>query len=323
MRLGLRIAVSVGCLAFLVLFLPWSELREAVGRFSRPVWVGVLGGFLLGHALGLLKWRGLLLGSGCRVGARDATRCYSAGLFANICLPSIIGGDVLRALLSGRIAGRLEAAFLAGIADRLLDSIALTILIGGGLVLTGNVLGDVSLAATTALGVVAVLGAILSAVWMSRRPLNRWPRKLRRPVARTLAAMRKLMTRPGPTLGALLLALTMQSSFVLLNVWIGRSLGISLPVSVWFVAWPLAKLVGILPISLGGIGVRDAVFGAILLPLGVPLALGVVAHLIWQTVLISGGLLAGAVWWLMSPRRATGGRPGWRNLLRDAGAANG
>ncbi len=323
MKLGLRIAVSAGCLAFLVVFLPWPELREAVGRLSGGVWGGVLIGFLLGHALGLLKWRGLLTGSGCRLGVADATRCYAGGLFANICLPSIVGGDVLRAVLSGRIAGRMEAAFLAGVADRLVDTAALTILIGVGIVLTGNILGVVGSGTTAIVVSVGVVGATLSAVWVGRRPVRRWPRRIRRPVARALSAVRKLMARPGLALGALLLALTMQSSFVLLNVWIARSLDITLPVSVWFVAWPLAKLVGILPISLGGLGVRDATFGAILVPLGVPLALGVVAHLIWQTVLISGGLLAGVAWWLMSPRSEDGSRSDWGSLLSGTGTVHG
>jgi hypothetical protein len=89
----------------------------------------------------------------------------------------------------------------------------------------------------------------------------------------------------------------MQGGFVLLNAWIGKSIGVSVPLAVWFLVWPLAKLAGLLPISLGGLGVRDATLGALLVPAGVPLALGVVASLIWQSILIAGGLLAGALWY--------------------------
>ena len=94
----------------------------------------------------------------------------------------------------------------------------------------------------------------------------------------------------------------MQSSFVLLNARIGDALLIEVPTSVWFVVWPLAKLTGLLPVSLGGLGVRDATQGALLTGFGVPAARGVVASLVWQSVLIAGGLLAGLYWWLGSRR---------------------
>ena len=67
--------------------------------------------------------------------------------------------------------------------------------------------------------------------------------------------------------------------------------------SIWSI-W----LAGLLPVSLGGLGVRDATQGALLTGFGVPAARGVVASLIWQSVLIVGGLLAGLYWWLGSRR---------------------
>jgi hypothetical protein len=95
----------------------------------------------------------------------------------------------------------------------------------------------------------------------------------------------------------------MQAGFVLLNWWIGSSLGIDVPVSAWFFVWPLAKLAGLMPVGVNGLGVRDATLGALLVPLGVPMASGVVTSLVWQSVLIAGGLLGGIYWWDASRRR--------------------
>jgi uncharacterized membrane protein YbhN (UPF0104 family) len=102
------------------------------------------------------------------------------------------------------------------------------------------------------------------------------------------------------------LSLLIQSAFVLLNAWIGRSIGIHVPLAVWFLVWPLAKVAGLLPISLGGLGVRDATMGALLTTFGVTMASGVVASLIWQSVLIVGGLIAGGFWWTQRRRAHTG-----------------
>ena len=146
---------------------------------------------------------------------------------------------------------------------------------------------------------VGVVGAAL-AVLALRRPLARWPRRLRRPVGRTLVALRYLARNRRAALTAITISLLMQAGFVLVNVGIGRAVGISVPVAVWFVAWPLAKIVGLVPISLGGLAVRDAALAGLLVPAGVPAALGVAAGLVWQSVMLGGGLLGALVWWLHS-----------------------
>jgi uncharacterized membrane protein YbhN (UPF0104 family) len=77
---------------------------------------------------------------------------------------------------------------------------------------------------------------------------------------------------------------------------IGASLGIDVPLAAWFIAWPMAKLAGLIPVSLGGLAVREAALASLLLPFGVPASQGVAASLLWQTILIAGGLLAGLTW---------------------------
>ncbi len=315
-----KAAVSATLLALLFVLLPWSDVRAAASSLPPRTWLAVLVGFLVGHGLGVFKWRALLAACRAVLTVREAARCYSAGLFANLCLPSIVGGDVLRAVMAGRASGRVEGAFLAGIADRALDVATLAILITAGAIAARGALpgwsGEV-LTAATVLGMLGVLGA---APFVLRRPLRRWPRRVRRPLGRALVSLRHLGRRPGAAAFALTLSLTMQGGFVLLNLGIGSALGIHLPAGVWFVAWPLAKIAGLMPISLGGLAVRDATFGALLLPLGVPMATGVVAALVWQTVLIAGGLAGGLVWWLLS--RQPGGA-GVRGLLAAARGGGG
>jgi uncharacterized membrane protein YbhN (UPF0104 family) len=267
------------------------------------VWLLVLLAFLAGHRLGAAKWRLVVGAAGAALGRVDAIRCYAAGLFANLCLPSIVGGDVLRAALAARATGRAEAAVLGSIADRLIDVFAIAVLVVVGAILARGVLpawGDALALAVVAASLIVALVLLPLAL---RRPLARWPHRLRRRVGRSLVALRYLRRAPGAALLAALGALTMQGGFVLLNAWIGHAIGIRVPLGVWFLAWPLAKLAGLLPISLGGLAVRDATLGALLAPAGVPLALGVVASLIWQSVLIAGGLLGGGLWWGLSRQR--------------------
>lgn len=318
-RLWMKIAVSVGLLAVIFAVLPWHEVRQAVARLSAFVWFAVLGGFLVGHRLGVAKWRRLINAGRARLEANDAVRCYAAGLFANLCLPSIIGGDVLRAALAARATGRPEATVLGSIADRIVDIVALSLVLAAGGLLARNALPDWG----SGLVVAGLLvgGLVLFAVvpFLLRMKLARWPRRLRRPVGRSLVALRYLARDRRTAVLAASISFTMQGGFVLLNAWIGRSVGIDVPLAVWFFVWPLAKLAGLLPISLGGLAVRDATLGALLVPLGVPLSTGIVASLIWQSVLIAGGLLGGLYWWFSS--RALGIR--WPDTNRPFAAAAG
>jgi uncharacterized membrane protein YbhN (UPF0104 family) len=200
--------------------------------------------------------------------------------------------------LAGRSTGRPEAALFGSIADRLIDVAVTGLLILVGALATHDAMrgGQADLAALVVLlGGALGIGLLFLAI---RRPLARWPRRVRRPIGRSLVAMRYLMRSPRAAVLAAAVSLAMQGGFVLLNAWIGRSIGIEVPLAVWFFVWPLAKIAGLIPISLGGLAVRDATLAALLLPAGVAASQGVVVAIVWQSVMIAGGLVGGLVYWI-------------------------
>lgn len=297
MTRGLRIASSVLVMGLLFWLLPWAEIQRAWSALTPGLWGAVFAGFVGGHALGGIKWQRLLRAGGAQLAGRDTARCYAAGLFANLYLPGLVGGDVLRATLAARTTGRAAAVAVGSLTDRLLDVVTMGVLVGGGMLWAGGTLARAA-PVWMAAGLLLVLAIGLGVVrWLLRRPLARWPARLRRPLGRSLVAVRRLVRVPGAALLALALSLAMQSGFVLLQAWIGAAVGIVVPLGVWFLVWPLAKLVGLLPISLGGLGVRDATLAGLLVPFGVPAALGFAASVVWQAVVLGGGLLGGLLWW--------------------------
>jgi uncharacterized membrane protein YbhN (UPF0104 family) len=295
----LKLAISAGLLAGLVVFLPWTQLRDAASRLPLGVWLAALALYLAAHQLGVVKWR--LLVNACLANLRlaDATRAYFAGLFANIYLPSIVGGDFLRGALITTVTGRPEAAILGGITDRLIDIGTLIGLTTAGVITSRSVLPGWGAEAMTALLVVTTAAMGLFVPLALRRPLARWPKRIRRPVGRSLVALRHLSRSPYRALAAFSLSLFIQSTFVMINAWIGRAVGVDAPLSIWFLVWPLAKIAALMPISLGGIAVRDAALAGLLVPFGVPMARGVIAGLVWQTINAAGSLIGGLVWWLL------------------------
>src|SRR5262249_39342795 len=90
-----------------------------------------------------------------------------------------------------------------------------------------------------------------------------------------------------------------QGTFILLNALLALSCGLFLPFRVWLFAWPLAKLAALLPLTQGGMGIREAGLVALLLPFGAPSSLTLASGLIWEGVIISGGLIAGLTAFLL------------------------
>ncbi|MCW8925911.1 MAG: flippase-like domain-containing protein [Xanthomonadales bacterium] len=291
--LFLRGGVTVGIFAAIIWLLPMGEVWKAMTLVGWWRWLAVACVFGIGHVISAYKWSQLVHAAGAPHEFGLALRAHMAGLFANIWLPSIVGGDVVRAAWISRHHGVTVSA-VTGLLDRALDLLALVILIACGAILTGDL-------ANSALGsVLFPLGLFLLfclvAALMALRYLRpgHLPAAMRPTGKKVLEIARALYARPGPALRSLLLAIFVQSAFVWLNYYIGTAIGIDVHFSVWLMAWPLAKLMALLPVSLGGLGVREAALAALLLPFAVTGTLAVAEALVWQSILMGFGFLAGA-----------------------------
>jgi uncharacterized membrane protein YbhN (UPF0104 family) len=295
---ALRIGGSVVILALLFVFIPFQKLAIAIRSMSPTVWLALLCGYLGAHFIGIVKWRLTLRLSSARLSFVEAMRCYFAGLFGTLFLPSIVGGDVVRIGLAFRIAKNRTAVVLGSLVDRILDVLALAVVAGIGALLLPGALDPSSrriflvviFAITT--GGLVVLGAVAFVPW------RLLPFKIRRMLVRLRYAARSMASQSGYVLVSLLLGIVVQLCFVSLSAKIALACGLRVPFHVWLLVWPLAKILALLPITLGGLGVREAGLAALLAPFGVGAALSVAAGLAWESVIIAGGLVAGLISYL-------------------------
>jgi len=329
LKLFLKVAVSAALLAALIGFAFYKQADkaratwEALRGLSPSFWLGIFAAFLAGHLVGAFKWRFNVNLADAGLKRVDALQCYGAGLFANLFLLSIVGGDALKAWLAGKATGRLEAAIFGGLTERLIDTLALlSLIVVGGLASQASVEGwhqRVILVGS----LVAVVGAVIFLPLILRMKLARWPRKLRRPLSRLMVSMRRMAKRPLAALGVFCVSLAIQAWFVVLNAWLGRAIGIDVPLAYWFLAVPLTKAVTLAPISFGGLGLREATLAGMLGLVGVPTATGVAASLLWQSIVYSGGLFGGLVWLVLGLRRGASTGFGHGSLVGEARTAEG
>jgi uncharacterized protein (TIRG00374 family) len=294
-KLLVRACVSIGVLVFLLWWLPTDVLFGAITRISWTVWGLVVSGFLLGHLLSSLKWRLLLHVVGVKISVTEAIRAHAAGLFANLCLPSVVGGDVVRAAVVVRDHKRVEGIALGSLADRINDSFALLLLAALAGIFIPNIteiaIGQILVgAAILLLSTVIVIFTLIR--WF---PVTRLPYKIGQFVLRIRDAQNSLIRSPGTAFTAFMMSFAIQGGFILLNVVLADEIGIAAPLSLWFFAWPMAKLIALAPISLGGIGVREVAIAGLMAPFGINSTLVIAQSLSWEVVLVGSGLFAGLI----------------------------
>jgi uncharacterized membrane protein YbhN (UPF0104 family) len=311
--IALRWIAALIVLGALLHFLPLKTVRSAIARVPPIYFFAALLGYLLAHAVGVLKWRMVVNAAGAQLDFATSLQCYGGGLFGTLFLPSIVGGDVIRLAVGLRRSPRPAAVITGNVVDRFIDVTA-----QGGLVATGLALlpGSLphslqSIATRTLLAAVAIGVALLIVVFFLRGVFLRGRSiRFRRRLSRLRHALRSVSARPHILFAGWLAGTAIQSTFLLLTAWLATACGLQLPLRVWLFAWPLAKLAALLPLTQGGIGVREAALVALLAPFGAAGTLVLAAGLVWEGVTVTGGIVAGLSAFVASRRnKAESPRP--------------
>ena len=291
-----RWLAALAILAILLLFLPWPLLRQAIRRVPATRFIAILLGYLLAHCVGIAKWRMVVNAAGAKLDYSTSAQCYAGGLFGTLFLPSIIGGDVVRLAVGLRRSPNPAAVLAGNVADRFLDVASQAgLVLLGLLLLPGSLRASLRAEASKVLLVLAALaaGMLLLAVFLHRPLLRGRSIRFRRRLARLRHALRSVSRRPHVLFFGWMLGTAIQTTFLTLTALLAISCGLFLPLRVWFFAWPLAKLAAVLPLTQGGIGVREAALVALLSPFGAAAHLVLAAGLVWEGIVIVGGLIAG------------------------------
>lgn len=287
----IRLCVSALLLALIFTLVPFAEVWAAARQISLPLWLGALGLFLAGHAAAAAKWR-ILIGSG--ISYRQAFRAHLAGLAANLALPSVAGGDVVRAGLVMKHADDKGRLAMGSVADRLIDTLGLALIaLASAWLAWGPRLDSGIWLGWPVLGLLAVVaGSLLAMPALDRfASRNERPGNLARLLTKMVHLAAELARNPGRLLLCLAISMAVQCLFVGINIAFAEAANVEAPVAAWFFAWTTAKIIAIAPISLGGLGVREASMAALLVPFGADPAQVVAIGLVWQSVLYASGLI--------------------------------
>ena len=302
----IRVSVSAGLLA--VLFVISRDKLSALELNSKgaaAAWL-IAAAFVTGAAFvtAAARWWQVAFTLDVKASRRSLLSTYLAAQFVGNFLPTTIGGDVLRINRLGRMCGSQTSAFATVIIERLTGWIVLPLMTFTALASQPNLLrhSGGQIAAGLALGTLALLGLI---VWVAEHPrgLGRLGGGSRIRDGLSAVHMGLSVFRRHPRSAARLLAVGFAYQFLLVvaTALAGAAIGVNPGLRAWMAFAPMVLIVQVLPVAIGGLGVREAALVLFLDAHGVSDAEAVLVGLLLYalTLLVS---LAGA------PTLAFGGR---------------
>jgi len=279
--------------------LDWQPGMPRVFGEVRPQGLlAALGLIFVGVFVTSTRWWMLLLAAGVRARWYDAVRLTSLGLFFNIVVPGLTGGDLVKAVLVAKEnPGRRTAAVVSVFVDRLLGLFTL-LAMGAGVILAVG--GEFAEVRTTVLFCVA--GGLLGALVYTSGPLRRMVRfdalVSRLPMGGAIAQLDQAVLIYSRhkllLLGCFVISIGNHLMVILAILALGRAFGDQvLDVFDYVIVVSVGNTISALPVAPGGWGVGEAIYGYLYTRLGAGATLGVATSVGYRLCNMAIGLLGG------------------------------
>lgn len=251
---GLKALIGGGLLWFLATRIPFGEALSVASSIDPRVLGGAIALYLLAHTVNAAKLQLFLPG----LSLWQAWRFTMIGVFYGTVLPGQLAGDAVKAVRLARAQGSGdEAAAVAAVAvDKVVGLFALFVVVALAIALDAPAFG-----ASAKIGVaLATAGAVAALALIVFLPVPAWLGRF----GTSITAWRAASMRPSTLSLSLVLGLLFQGLCVGICMLLGGDLGLDLSVAAWTVVMGFSSIVLLAPISIAGIGVRDAsLIGAI------------------------------------------------------------
>jgi uncharacterized protein (TIRG00374 family) len=302
----LKVVVSAGLIIYLLVFrVDLGQLWEVACKARWAYLIVAMVLMIVGTALRAVRWQVLLEALEITVPLRRLVHLYFVGAFFNIFLPTGMGGDAVKMAELARSTGRAPEAIGTTLVDRATGLWVLFVLALLALPFSYGLLpeGWVPIIA------LATLGGVLVGWVAIGTPLISWlSSRLRLPRQDKLERFYRSVSRLGyRALGkACIVSLIFDTLLILFNMSIAYGLNVNQPLGVFLLFTPIISFSLALPISIGGLGVREQTYVLLFGSLGISdtdaVAMGLANYALTNLVV---GLLGGVMYALEGTKELT------------------
>ncbi len=259
----LRGLVSVSLIVLIVLSLDADDLRRTLSSVSIGILLALTLIDLLLRLLSAYRWHVLFDSTNSSTGFAETAKISFIASFAGQLLPGVIGVEALRIWGLARSSHDAAGAFASVVADRVFGLLSLVLVIFAGLLV-----GPAEVRDTVLMPVLSVFAVLMSFVILAIIPKVRLlieraiPGKLllrvRHWIDRVYRCFDHYKTQPVLIAYSLFLALLFQVLRVMLFYIAALLIG-ETPTFIYFIVFvPIVMFASLLPVSIAGLGVREA-----------------------------------------------------------------
>jgi uncharacterized protein (TIRG00374 family) len=297
----IKILVSAALVIFLLSRLGFDTIQRSISD-ARPGWVlfAVIV-FSASNILGAVQWNILLRTRDIRFSFWKTLSYYYTGLFLNNFLVGYVGGDAFRAYDAAKESGKTSTAISTVFLDRVIGFTVLTSLALAASVFWSGLLTS-SRVVFVVLFILAIwffallfffnIGFARKFEWLFTLFLPRSFLPRLKSIYRDIHAYQENGTA---LLKVLVLSLFIQVMRILVHFLAAYAVGVRVSFAYFLIFVPVIALAASLPISIGGIGVREQSGVLLFSQIGVPepatVALEFLAYLVGIIATLPGGLI--------------------------------
>lgn len=302
---ALRIIISAGLIVYLITtqFKDFKTIASTLKDISITLILLSFSTHIYGIWITAYRWQTLLKTQNIKLSILSLSSSTLIGQFFNNFLPTSIGGDVYRAYdVTKKTAFPMSSSVSVLVVERLSGIIASAVFATAALFLGFTTIGGKSI--IIPILIFLVISVIIFFLILNPNILG--IRKLAKKIKFLEKILKKLKNVYDTFLSfkkykwvlvkVLFYSLTLQFA-VIVNYWLAsRSLGINLDLTAFIFIVPVVSIIAMLPVSLGGIGVREGSLVFIMVSLGAQNAKAAMCSLLLFAMLLIVGIIGGLIY---------------------------
>ncbi len=272
----LKFIFSLSILAFILIKkTPINDIGASI-KGASLFWIGLSFSF---HSLGLLissyRWQILIHAQGDHVPLGFLAKSYLVGNFFNLFLPSRFGGDVVRILDGSRYSKSLLKSSAIVFVERLSGIIVLLIFAFGVSLFRLDITQRLPVIwISLGVGFMGLAAILCFFLPISKTVIDKIPQKgVLGKIKRKIFEFREIIfvykEKKEALLKALFWALLLQINVILHYYFVGKALHLDIPLIDYFIFIPIVLIILTIPITINGLGLREALYMTIFVSYGI------------------------------------------------------
>lgn len=296
---ALKLTVSLALIIVLYRRIEFTELKSVLRDINLLLMIPLFLLLFFNTVISSVKWHILLNADAIRIPLRSLVRSYLVGSFFNVFLPSNIGGDVYRIFDVAQRSSKPVNTFASVFVDRLSGFCALAVM-GFVFPAAGCLMLPDYRVLVLPLIVFALITAIIVALYQQRlllaiMRLFRMDRvkSIRKISGEFLGSIAAYKRKQGVIAKIMGVSFVFQFTVILCIYLLSLSIGLDIPFAFFCVFVPLILLMEAAPVTIYGLGLRDAGYVFFFSHIGRPVEEALSMSILYVTVTLVYASLGG------------------------------